>query len=105
MALTRVGHELEGGAEFSIASSRAGTHMEHIRCQRCQALDVCVPGRGFDDAIAPLILVLREKKREKEFKVVFLISEHLDPVCMECINSLPLPFSNILKKRIILTVS
>jgi hypothetical protein len=40
--------------------------MEHIGGQRCQALDVGVPGRRLDNAITPLILVLKERQRDEK---------------------------------------
>lgn len=41
--LTRVGHELKRAAEFSIASRRAGAHMEHVGSKRGETFDVSVP--------------------------------------------------------------
>lgn len=64
--LTRVGHELEGSAELSVAGGGASAHMEHIGGQRGQALDVGVPGRRLDNAITPLILVLKERERDEK---------------------------------------
>lgn len=64
-ALTGVGHELERVAEFPVSGRRASTHVEHVGGEGGEALDVGVPGRRFDDPVAPLILVLRRREDEE----------------------------------------
>lgn len=55
---TCVGGELEGPAEVSVPRRCPGAHVEHIRGQGVEPLDVCVPGGRLHDAIAALVLVL-----------------------------------------------
>lgn len=57
-SLTGVGGELEGPAEVSVACRCPGAHVEHVRGQGVEPLDVRVPGGRLHDAIAALVLVL-----------------------------------------------
>ena len=59
--LTRVGHELKGAAEFSVAGRRASAHMKNVGGDGGETLDVGIPGWGFYDSVAPFILVLWKK--------------------------------------------
>ncbi len=48
----------KGGAEVSVASGCAGTHMKHVRGEWAQAFDLGTSGRGLHYAIAALVLIL-----------------------------------------------
>lgn len=64
--LTRVGHELKRATEFPVSGRRASPHMEHVRGEWGEALDVGVPGWGFYDPVAPFILVLGKTESHSE---------------------------------------
>lgn len=57
--LTRVGHELEGPAEFPVASCSSGSHVEDVGGKGGKTFYFCVSGRCFNDAVTSFILVLR----------------------------------------------
>lgn len=62
--LTRVGHELKRAAEIPVTRRCASANMEDVGSEGSETFDVCVPGGGLDDSVAPLILVLRSQRRE-----------------------------------------
>lgn len=63
---TRVGHEFERSAEFSVAGSGAGSYVENVSGERTQSFDVSTAGCRLHDAIAALVLILITHKKKKK---------------------------------------